>query len=283
MSVVGSKKIVDNGSESQRWDLVILGDGYRADELKKYERDVDRFVAAFLAEPPFDQLRLAINIHRVDVVSNESGAGDRCAGLQRDTFLGSHFCAHNIPRLLVSDAAKAQLAAEDAVPEVNATLVMVNSTTYGGSGGNVAVFSLAESAFRIALHEMGHSHFKLADEYEFLHGCNDANTRYRDAEPAQPNVTTQLNPLKWAKLVTHGVPIPTTQTADCSDCDSQENPVSDASVGAYEGGRNFRCGIYRAQYDCIMRNLRAPFCVVCQDAIRRVLAPFLPKKRRAAR
>jgi hypothetical protein len=45
-------------------------------------------------------------------------------------------------------------------------MVMVNTTEYGGSGGDVATFSLAAGAQEIGLHEMGHTAFGFADEYE---------------------------------------------------------------------------------------------------------------------
>jgi len=276
-TVLGTQRIVDNGPSAKRWDLVIMGDGYRADEIPKYEADVASIIAAIFRTPPFDALRPAINVHRVDVASADSGAGDLCTGLRRATFFGSNFCSGNIDRLLVCDTMTALDTAITAVPEMNASLVLVNSTTYGGSGGYVPVFSLAANAFEIALHEMGHSHFGLADEYPLLQNCHEGgHERYAGPEPAEPNVTSRPNALKWSSLATAGVSVPTTLNADCSDCDGQPNPVAADAVGAFEGARYFRCGLFRPQYDCRMRTLGSPFCAVCQQTIRRVLGPFMP-------
>jgi hypothetical protein len=288
-SILRVEKIADNGPGASRWDLVVLGDGYRADEIGRYRQDVDGVTNSIFSTAPFDRLRGAINVHRVDVASDESGAGDLCNRVERATFFGSRFCADRIERLLVADERVALDAALDAVPQMNAAIVVVNSTTYGGSGGVVPVFSLAEGAFEIALHEMGHSHFGLADEYPFLRDCQEeGHARYRGPEPVEPNVTATLEPLKWGHLVTPGAPVPTTRNANCDECDDQPNPVSDDTVGAFDGARYFRCGIFRPQYGCRMRALGSPFCAVCQETITRVLSPFLPptvipRKRRSAR
>ena len=42
--VVGVTKVVDHGPESSRWDLVIVGDGYRASELTNYHTHVQSFI-----------------------------------------------------------------------------------------------------------------------------------------------------------------------------------------------------------------------------------------------
>lgn len=284
--VRGVSKIVDNGPERKRWDLVIMGDGYRADELAKYQRDVDAIAAAIFRIRPFDRLGGGINIHRVDVESAESGAGDLCQGIDRRTFFGANFCGHRIDRLLVADTAVALDAALDAIPAMNASLLVVNSTTYGGSGGTVPVCSTAPGAFNVALHEMGHSHFGLADEY--ADPIREGQNRYTGAEPGEPNVTARLAPLKWASSASPGVALPTTSNPDCTQNDRRPSPVAAQTVGAFEGAFYHHCGVYRPQYDCKMRNVEADFCAVCIAAIERVLQPFAPpppprRKRRSAR
>ena len=282
--VLGVTKIVDRGPAAIRWDLVILGDGYRSEEIQKYATDVDMIVESILSEAPFDDLRAAINVNRVDVVSNESGAGDLCSDLRRATFFDSNFCDHGIDRLLVTSVSTALDVAINAVPEMNATLMVVNSDIYGGSGGAVPVFSLAPQAFEIALHEIGHSHFALADEYPFLRDCHEPNhDRYAGGEPSEPNVTRSTDGIKWSRLLHSGFTLPTTRNADCSDCDGQASPVPNGTVGAFEGARYFRCGLFRPEFNCRMRELGNPFCAVCQDTIRRVLAPFVPTRRRPVR
>ncbi|HEX2273610.1 MAG TPA: M64 family metallopeptidase [Acidimicrobiales bacterium] len=281
--VVGSTTVVDSGPPSRRWNLVLLGDGFREAELEGFAAAVQRFVDRLFASPPFDRLQAAVNVHRVDVASTDSGADDPVAcggtGAAPRTYFDATFCTAGIQRLLVVDDVTAFSVAGDAVPQWNMILVVVNSTIYGGSGGGVAVYSLAGGAEEIALHEMGHTAFGLADEYEYFAGCGVDTDRDRHPgfEPVEPNVTTDPHPatLKWHDLVRPGTPLPTTQNADCTQCDPQPNPLPAGTVGAYEGARYYHCGSYRPQFDCKMRALGLPFCVVCGRRIRQTLAPYL--------
>src|SRR5262245_42095265 len=142
--VVGTTKIVDNGPGNARWDLVIVGDGYREDELGKYHVDVDNFVATLRGTPPFDELFTAINVHRVDVISRDSGANDpvECGGTGATprTFFDATFCSvgpggARLERLLTVDTALVKSVVKTQVPLRNHALCIVNSSKYGGSGG----------------------------------------------------------------------------------------------------------------------------------------------------
>ena len=291
-SIAGQQKVVDNGPDSERYNIAILGDGYRQEELAQFATDVDNFVALMKSTAPYDRLWSAINVHRVDVVSTESGAadpgscGDGSTGqnLAPKTYFDSTFCGGGqIRRLLTCDATLAHSTAQARVPEVHMTMVIVNASEYGGSGGRVATFSTNASAAEIGLHEMGHTAFGFADEYETYQGCGSGETghdRYTATEPVEPNVTATTDPdrIKWrASLTQVEDGLPTTKNADCSDCDKQANPKDDGYVGAYEGARYFHCGCYRPAFDCRMRTLGTPFCGVCQQVITDALQPFLPE------
>src|SRR5690348_17510809 len=108
------------------------------------------------------------------------------------------------------------------------TMVIVNSTQYGGSGGAVATFSTNASAQEIGLHEMGHTAFGFADEYEYYAGCGaDAgHDHHPGVEPAQPNVTINTNrdTIKWRDLIASTTPLPTTSNPNCANCDPNPSP-----------------------------------------------------------
>jgi hypothetical protein len=289
--IAGTTKVVDHGANSQRYNIVILGDGYQASELAKYHTDVQNFLNTMRATAPYNDLWCGINVHRVDVVSTDSGADDpgTCgdgsagSGATPKTYFDSTFCGDgNIRRLLTCDSASAQNVAQAQVPEAHVTMVIVNSSQYGGSGGQVATFSTNPSSAEIALHEMGHTAFGFADEYESYAGCGSGETghdNYTGGEPVEPNVTinTDKNTIKWKGVLTAPADnLPTTHNADCSQCDPQPNPKAANYVGAYEGARYFHCGCFRPSFDCRMRALNNAFCGVCQKVIRDTLAPFLP-------
>lgn len=283
--VVGTTKIVDHGSETARWDLVILGDGYRAAELATYHQDVENFLAELRTTPPFNELYCGINVHRVDVVSTDSGAdeptvaGD-CSSTSTTpaTFLDAKFCSlwggAPLERLLTVDSARALQIATAQVPLRNQVLVIVNSAKYGGAGGTVATCSTAANSAKIAIHEIGHSAFGLADEY----GGDGTNTPA--GEPFKPNATRDTNRAtnKWGDLIDAATPMPSACDASCaaSTCVPPAAPPPAGAVGTYEGAVYSDCNTYRPLPNCYMRELSAPFCPVCSRVIRQTMAPFLP-------
>lgn len=290
-SIIGTTKIVDHGPDAQRFNIVLLGDGYQASEMNLYHQDVQNLVDTFQLTPPFDELWCALNVHRVDVTSTDSGADDpgSCAdgssgsGATPATYFDATFCGDgNIRRLLTCNTATAQSVAGAQVPAYDMAMVIVNTSQYGGSGGAVATFSTNPSSVEIAIHEMGHTAFAFADEYEYYAGCDSGETtqnNYSGGEPAKPNVTINTNSasIKWkAQLTAPADPLPTTNNANCAQCDPQANPKAADYVGAYEGANYFHCDCYRPSYDCKMRALGVPFCKVCEQIIRDTMAPFMP-------
>jgi hypothetical protein len=283
-AVVSTTQIVDNGPASARWNLVIMGDGYQSAQLGQFANDAQSFVNTLFVTPPFDGLQGAINVFRVDVSSTDSGADDptTCggSGATARTYFDASFCNNGARRLLTVDAGTALSVAGAQVPQWRMAMVIVNSTVYGGSGGSVAVFSLAPGANEIGLHEMGHTAFGLADEYEYYLGCGvDTNrNNHPGVEPAADNVTIDANRAtnKWRELIDPATPMPTTSNADCTQCDQQSNPYPPPTVGAFEGADYYHCGAYRPQFNCRMRALNNPFCAVCQRRMRHVFKPYMP-------
>ena len=281
-TVLGATKIVDHGAG--RWNLVLIAEGYQRAELAQFANDAQNFVDALFATAPLDELRCAINVYRIDVASTDSGADDPTAcggtGATPATYFDASFCNGGIRRLLLVNAATAQSVATAQVPDWHQILVIVNSSIWGGAGGTIATTSTAPGWEAVAIHELGHSTFGLADEYEYWAGCGIDTTQdtYTGPEPAEPNVTTDTDraTLKWGDLVLATTPLPTTSHADCTQCDPQPNPLLAGTVGAFEGARYYHCGLYRPEFNCMMRNLSG-FCAVCRRRIRETLKPYLPK------
>jgi len=139
-SVGATQKIVDHGPDASRYNVVLLGDGYRATEMAKYHADVQAFVDAFRQTAPYDSLWCGINVHRIDVVSTDSGADDPVAcgdgtagsGAVARTYFDSTFCSNNaIRRLLSCDSVSARNVAHARVPAAHIVIVVVNSPLYG--------------------------------------------------------------------------------------------------------------------------------------------------------
>jgi IgA Peptidase M64 len=210
------------------------------------------------------------------IASTDSGADVPCVppAISVRTFLDATFCLTGLERLIgiATDRAVALARTFVADPKV---LVVVNTTKYGGSGGNAAVTSMHPDAVRIAIHEMGHSFFNVADEYLE----NQVGAPANDYWAKKNNVTTATTPagvpmVKWPEFVAATTPIPTAKNTSCV-ATFDANPVAAGTVGAFEGAARFNCGAWRAQHRCTMsKDFRQPFCRVCGREISNHLSPF---------
>ena len=132
-----------------------------------------------------------------------------------------------IRRLLVANNTTTINVASNQVPRWDMIIVIVKTTIYGDSVGNIAVFSLATNANEIGLHEMGHTAFGFADEYEYYASSGSGETghdRYTGSEPSRPNVTINTNRVtnKWLNLILTSTPMPTTSNPNCTQFDSEQ-------------------------------------------------------------
>ncbi len=262
--------IIDNGDSANRVDLVILGDGYTSAELTKYAADVENVVAGFLSEEPFSEYQNYFNVHRIDVISNESGIDHPETDTFRDTALNSYYNCAGIQRLICTDvgAAYAVLDTSVSTEQRDISLVLVNDPEYGGAGGAIAVASTNASAIDIVLHELGHSFGLLADEYfNSPPPCNAA------VEPYEANVTieTDRQLIKWnngggppSGWIDQSTPIPTVD--DSFDV-----------TGLFDGGRYCQpgLGMYRPTWNSKMRSLGAPFGPVNEEQLVRRIYSFV--------
>jgi hypothetical protein len=281
-SVLGLTKLFDSGPPSIRWNLVIVSDGYRASEMAQFASDAQGVTDQLLAEPPFDrpELTCAMNIYRLDVTSTDSGADKpNCAdgngtGDFVDTYFDATFCVGgDKQRAVGGNVALVQDTVEDWIPEWHQILVLVNDPERGGAAGSIGWFSTGGNDWReTAIHELGHSAFGLADEYDY-----DGPDVWEGGEPSQPNVSTEPDPalVKWSALVTAGPDVPTRANPhNCTQSDIGINPLPAGTVGTFEGAKYSRCGIYRPVWSCMMQTTLSPFCPVCIQAILDVMAPF---------
>ncbi|MBN2022066.1 MAG: hypothetical protein JW809_04670 [Pirellulales bacterium] len=245
--------MIDNGASSNRVDVVFLGDGYTAAQIgSTYVQHINDYIDYFFRDvansDPFHRYRNFFNVHRIDVVSNESGADVPPQGIYRDTALdASYFFDGETDRLLYVNTTKADAALATGLAGAGFTAEMryvaVNDTRYGGGGGSYAVYAAGNSAAReVALHEMGHSFSGLADEYG-----GDPNP-YTGGEPSAVNVTKDPTGAKWAQWLGYEQP-------------------GIGTIGAYEGGYYHDAGVYRPSLNSKMRSLNQPFNAVSREKI----------------
>lgn len=228
--------------------LLILGDGFTADQQQTFFDEAQKTADYVMATSPWDEFTDTIKIYALGVVSNESGAkGDKAINQEqadadtRDTYFGSAYWSGGMQRLLTiseEGSRRAKELTEAYLPNADYNVVIVNATTYGGSGGNTCVASLNSESLEMMLHELGHTTAKLADEYF-------AGESYAGE---YANMTAESDPekVKWSRF------------------------IGKNGVGVYEYD-NGGDGWYRPHENCKMRFLgkQYAFCEVCKEQIRK--------------
>jgi hypothetical protein len=236
--------VLNHGDPANRVDLAILGDGYTAAEMSRYAAHAQQLVQALFAQEPFLEYQRYFNVHRIDVVSAESGADhpEWNPPALKNTALGATYACAGVPQLICVDVSVAlTIAAESlAAAQRDLILVLVNDPTYGGSGGALAVASTHAAVGELVLHELGHSLGLLADEY----GGPAPPVCDAAYEPPEANVTKDL--IKWTSWIDPSTPIPTYTTAP-------------GLPGLYHGAKYCDDTLFRPTYNSKMRSLGVPF------------------------
>lgn len=287
-AVIGTTQISGSAPRNRAFNIVLLAEGFTAGQQAAFNTAANDFVTALFGTDPFGDLRPAVNVFRVNVSSTDSGADDPASaggtGAVVRTYFDATFGGAGIRRLLLVNTTTALTVAAAQVPEFSLVLVVVNSTVYGGAGGAVGTYSLAGGATEIAIHEAGHTAFRLADEYPYWAGGNEADrARHPGPEPTEPNVTTIVDRarLKWRWAVAASTALPTMSNPDCATEDWRASTVPAGTVGAFEGAHYYHCGAFRPEHDCKMRALGAPFCRVCRAVIWQRIGPLTTLPARA--
>ncbi len=210
-------------------DVVILGEGYTAEQVDEFEKDVRHFAAVMLAHEPYKSLQDRFNIHGVLLPSEEPGCDEPSRGIHKRTALGCTFDSLGSERYLLSRDNRAMRDVAQAVP-YDALYVMVNHERYGG-GGIYNAFNTFTSDNQwsdyVFLHEFGHHFAGLADEY-YSSSISYNDFYPRGVEPAQRNITRMLDGTpKWADLMGEGLEVPT----------EWNKPEYDEMDGAYQQKR----------------------------------------------
>lgn len=242
--------MVDNGASSNRVDMIFIGDGYQSFEIDTtYAGHVTDTVDFFFNSGlnPFPRYQNFFNVHRVNVISNQSGADDPVNGIFVDTALDATYNTGGTDRCLYFNTSKANTAVNAAISgtgiDVDMRLGAINSAKYGGCGGQWAVWSAENAAaLDVSVHEVGHSFAKLADEY-FYNGDT-----WTGGEPSSVNITSDPALGKWDRWLGY------------------DDPDSDIGViDYYEGGRYYDFGLYRPSENSMMRSLNRPFDAISRE------------------
>jgi len=303
--------VQDNGTATQKVDIVILGDGYTAEQIGKYHNDAERLTKSLFDVEPFKSHKNDFNIRAVDTPSDVTGVNKPHPGVFKRTPLSVSYGAFGSERYALAFDNRTIRDVAATVP-YDFMFILINEQTYGG-GGIYQLYSTVavDNKFSeyIFVHEFGHHFAALADEYY----TSDVSYQPSEikVEPWEPNITALLDKenLKWKNLVAKSTPVPTPWEKEKHDKYSFEiqkerkelranyvpesemealferekkeltelldNMQYSGKVGAFEGGGYMQFGLYRPYADCIMftRN-KQQFCPVCRDAISKVIEQY---------
>ncbi len=244
--------LVNNGSSANRVDIVYMGDGYTADQQATYATQVNQMNSAMFDAgyfswkvDPFPRYAKFFNVHRIEVVSAQSGADDPSTNTYVNTALGATYAYQGGSQrtLYINETEANKLLPHNTgkgfVADIR--MVTVNASSYGGAAINYAVYSAGYfAATEIAMHEMGHSFGKLEDEYGGIASA------FPGAEPDRVNVTKDPTGAKWQRWMGY-------------------NDPRTGVVGVYEGGDGYNTGIYHPSADSKMNNLNKAFDPIAKE------------------
>lgn len=296
-----------SGPSPSKVDLLVLGDGYTAAEMKKFEADARRLADYLFTVSPFKERANDFNVWGLAVPTAKSGVTRPSTGVHNASALGTRYDIFGSERyVLTLDNRALRDIAQHAPYEF--IEILINNETYGG-GGIYGQFSTAAAgndwANYLFVHEFGHHFAGLADEY-YTSPVAYASTGER-LEPWEPNVTALRDParLKWKKHVKAGTPLPTPwpkaeyethsrayqkRRAELRAANRPESEMSKLfkedleftaqlfskaphrhAIGAFEGANYEATGFYRSQMQCLMFDRSNDFCRVCSDALQETI------------
>ncbi len=261
------------GLPALRVDLVILGDGYVAEDFRpqgKWEIDSARLAKNFFEKLPFKTLRHLFNVHLVEVRSQDRGADSSPGSDEKRTAFDSTYGFTGIDRLLVCQDQQAVLKAARNAPALDMILVLVNDSRDGGSGGEeddipLSTCSTEPTAYETAIHELGHSFANLADEY-VDEAIADQYPLPQDGDFSQANVTL-------VKLVDTSTPARLMETLKWAHFLEEPGAAKKYGKGYYEGAYYRKRGIFRPAVACAMGSQGGTggFCFVCLAEMTRAI------------
>ena len=253
-------EVLYSGDPAKKVDIVLIPDGYSADEMEQFKIDCRRFVEGLFSFSPYKERKSAFNVRAVLAPSRESGVDIPAENAWKTTVLNTSFYTLDSERYLMTFDNKSMHDVAANVP-YDYIYIIANTQKYGG-GAIYNHYGISVSgniqAAKVYVHEFCHLFAGIGDEYEGDVSYNDMYPT--NVEPWEPNITTLVHfEKKWKDMIAPGTPVPT--------------PLKDPNsktIGAYEGGGYRTKGVYRAWPDCLMRTLRGDlFCPVCVRAINR--------------
>ena len=229
------------GNDKENFVIVIMGDGYTAQQQDQFVKDATQKAQGMLTWSPYKEYSDRINIYAIQTVSNETGISEY-GGKSVDTYFHLRLFGKAIGFSNGGDQKAKDLREEmekkylDAGASVGTIHILSNTNgDFGASINSLFSFSTNSednSSGTAMTHEVSHSIGGLGDEYERY--TNKPNT----------SATSDADSIKWSKLLGFrgtGITMAGTETA------------------------------FAPSRECMMRLAGQPFCEVCKMELARKL------------
>lgn len=256
--------VVNSGDPAKKVDLVLLPEGYTADQKDLFIADCQKFAEELFRYAPYSENKEKFNIRGVWAPSQEAGPDIPGDQIWNETCLNASYYTFDSERyLMVNDFQGIRNLAGNAPYDF--VYILANTEKYGGGAiynfyGISAAHHIDETG-KIYIHEFGHLFAGLGDEY--VGGVEYSDFYPPQVEPWEPNLTTLVDfDRKWKNMLPEGTPIPTPVKAENNE-----------KLGVYEGGGYVTKGVYRPWINCLMNNLHTidVFCPVCNKSIQQAI------------
>lgn len=271
------KYLYHGGSPEECIDVVIVPEGYSADEMELFYKDARIAVNSLFSHEPFKSMQNRFNILAVELASKDNSVSVPLEGLWTETALSSQFSTLYSDRYLTTLRLR-QLHDKLAGILYEHIIILANTDVYGGGGiFNFYTLTTAHHAqfASVVVHEFGHSFGGLADEYFY----DDQYEQYYNSltEPWEPNITTLADfGSKWQDMIPPQVkqptPVPVKDPRLPMTAEQRKEVSALPPVGLYEGGGYMSKGVWRGSFNCRMQTNSCPdFCPVCRRSLERII------------
>ncbi len=274
-------ELLRNGPNAQKYNLVIVGDGFAAGaDQTTYNDFVRNIVVRDLYSESRDgayrEVMNAFNIFRINTTSAQSGITTVDANgnvvTTVNTFLGYRFSGMwNRCWMEPGPNSDATLNAtlNQLVPGWTHIFIILNTPSFGGCNRGDRLAITRGGTWTVAAHEMGHMIANLGDEYS-------GATNYTGGDPGVVNLdnTSDINKLKWRTFVNPTTAMPTPAATG--------DPVEDAGAyaGATIGQTKYGSGIFRPSSNSRMSSNLPEFNSVGYDQMRAVAGQHMDNRYR---
>ncbi|KAJ3149712.1 hypothetical protein HDU86_006889 [Geranomyces michiganensis] len=179
-----------NGEPANRIDIVLMGDGYTADDREDYEADMNRLVSEMWAGDTFKHILPLMNVWGIFAPGADRGIG--VGGKPKNTPFGLYRDGTELRGIYCSKPFAARKACKLTGPGAcDYPSLIGNDDFYGGLGGEFVISTRSNVSGTVVMrHELGHNLVHVGEEYDggqVYSGCNSERS---------------LKTMKWEKWLT---------------------------------------------------------------------------------